>query len=193
MAVLPVDMLHGWLFTINPNKVRADLRDKLTRYQCECFAALHAYWNDGAAVRDPDGLSPRVVGGVVKAVTGAMEKRLEAKIEEIINEALPRLVEQAMERDPRYAAVSFVPAIHVLKRHDVPPKGRRGFSNKVSARLRRWCARLGLNPRLCAHSGHWLYPVEAVEQWVKAEGTALIRDHIAKLNGQGVLKLVPRS
>lgn len=137
-------------------------------------------------------LTPGVVGGVVKAVTGAMEKRLEAKIEEILNEALPRMVESALERDPRYTAVSFVPALDVLKRHNVPPKGRRGLSNKVSARLRHWCARLGMSPRMCAHSNHYLYPVEVVEQFVKGEGAALIRDHIAKLGGQGVLKLVPR-
>ena len=107
-------------------------------------------------------------------------------------EIIPAMVAAELERDPRYTAVSFVPALDVLKRHNVPPKGRRGLSNKVSARLRHWCARLGMSPRMCAHSNHYLYPVEVVEQFVKGEGAALIRDHIAKLTGQGVLKLVPR-
>lgn len=37
---LDVDTLAGWLFTINPTKVRAELRDKLVRYQRECARVL---------------------------------------------------------------------------------------------------------------------------------------------------------
>lgn len=50
MLCIPLRKLNGWLFTINPEKVRADIRDKLIQYQEECFTVLHDYWNRGVAV-----------------------------------------------------------------------------------------------------------------------------------------------
>jgi len=44
---LPLKKLNGWLFSINPEKVRADIRDKLIQYQEECFTVLHEYWTKG--------------------------------------------------------------------------------------------------------------------------------------------------
>ncbi|EMX9242521.1 phage antirepressor N-terminal domain-containing protein [Klebsiella pneumoniae] len=49
MLVLPLKKLNGWLFSINPEKVRADIRDKLIQYQEECFTVLHDYWTKGRA------------------------------------------------------------------------------------------------------------------------------------------------
>ncbi|HFD3847287.1 TPA: phage antirepressor N-terminal domain-containing protein [Serratia marcescens] len=54
MLVLPLKKLNGWLFSINPAKVRADIRDKLIAYQEECFTVLHDYWTKGSAVRKPE-------------------------------------------------------------------------------------------------------------------------------------------
>ena len=54
---LPLDQLNGWLFTINPNKVKADLRDKLIRYQQECVQVLNDYWTKGVAVNPISGLN----------------------------------------------------------------------------------------------------------------------------------------
>lgn len=50
MLCIPLRKLNGWLFSINPNKVKASIRDKLISYQEECFSALHDYWSKGAAV-----------------------------------------------------------------------------------------------------------------------------------------------
>lgn len=50
MLCIPLRKLNGWLFSINPEKVRADIRDKLIQYQEECFTVLHDYWNKGVAV-----------------------------------------------------------------------------------------------------------------------------------------------
>lgn len=47
MLCLPLRKLNGWLFSINPEKVRADIRDKLIQYQEECFSVLHEYWTKG--------------------------------------------------------------------------------------------------------------------------------------------------
>lgn len=50
MLCIPLRKLNGWLFSINPNKVKASICDKLIAYQEECFAALHDYWSKGVAV-----------------------------------------------------------------------------------------------------------------------------------------------
>ncbi|CAM3578938.1 MULTISPECIES: phage antirepressor N-terminal domain-containing protein [Yersinia] len=50
MLCLPLRKLNGWLFSINPEKVRADIRDKLIQYQEECFSVLHEYWTKGEVV-----------------------------------------------------------------------------------------------------------------------------------------------
>ncbi|HAT2304007.1 TPA: phage antirepressor N-terminal domain-containing protein [Citrobacter freundii] len=49
MLCIPMKKLNGWLFSINPEKVRADIRDKLIQYQEECFTVLHDYWAKGNA------------------------------------------------------------------------------------------------------------------------------------------------
>ncbi|EBG3700931.1 phage antirepressor Ant [Salmonella enterica] len=49
MLCIPLKKLNGWLFSINPEKVRADIRDKLIQYQEECFTVLHDYWTKGKA------------------------------------------------------------------------------------------------------------------------------------------------
>ncbi|MDZ9283202.1 phage antirepressor N-terminal domain-containing protein [Escherichia coli] len=49
LLCLPLKKLNGWLFSINPEKVRDDIRDKLIQYQEECFTVLHDYWTKGKA------------------------------------------------------------------------------------------------------------------------------------------------
>ncbi|WP_447867228.1 phage antirepressor N-terminal domain-containing protein [Rahnella bonaserana] len=44
---IPLRKLNGWLFSINPERVRADIKDKLIQYQEECFSVLHEYWTKG--------------------------------------------------------------------------------------------------------------------------------------------------
>lgn len=50
LLCIPLKKLNGWLFSINPEKVRADIRDKLIQYQEECFTVLHDYWTKGHVV-----------------------------------------------------------------------------------------------------------------------------------------------
>ncbi|CAI1840972.1 Phage anti-repressor protein [Serratia grimesii] len=47
LLCLPLKKLNGWLFSINPERVRADIKDKLIQYQEECFSVLHEYWTKG--------------------------------------------------------------------------------------------------------------------------------------------------
>lgn len=92
-----------------------------------------------------------------------------------------------IETDPRVAAVGFKPSLEVLKDHDVPSKGRRGFSQKVSNRLRRFSL-VHKHPMRESHeTGRWLFHVDAIAAWLEAEGQVMIRNQKAKLAGDGEL------
>jgi len=41
---IPLNKLNGWLFSINPNRVKPEVRDKLIEYKNECFEVLHRYF-----------------------------------------------------------------------------------------------------------------------------------------------------
>lgn len=51
MICLPLRKLPAWLYSISPNKVKPELRDKIVRYQNECDDALWDYWTKGEARR----------------------------------------------------------------------------------------------------------------------------------------------
>ena len=42
----------AWLYTIQPNKVKAELRGTIIRYQEECDEVLWQYWTTGVVVRE---------------------------------------------------------------------------------------------------------------------------------------------
>jgi len=44
MVSLDADHLPAFLYSINPNKVRKDLRDKIIAFQNETFAVINSYW-----------------------------------------------------------------------------------------------------------------------------------------------------
>ena len=44
MICLPLSMLNGWLFGVDVNRVREEIRPKLIRYQTECFDVLYRHF-----------------------------------------------------------------------------------------------------------------------------------------------------
>lgn len=44
MTCLPLRKLFGWLQTLQPNRVREDIRDKVIQYQNECDDVLWKHW-----------------------------------------------------------------------------------------------------------------------------------------------------
>lgn len=40
MLALPIEYLNGWLFGVNANRLKAELREKVIRYQRECYLVL---------------------------------------------------------------------------------------------------------------------------------------------------------
>lgn len=57
MICLALRKLAGWLSTISPNKVKAEIRDKVIRYQDECDDVLYEYWTTGEVRKKEDKLS----------------------------------------------------------------------------------------------------------------------------------------
>ncbi|ACO74519.1 Putative antirepressor protein [Laribacter hongkongensis HLHK9] len=52
MLCLPETYLQGWLFKVNPDKVQPSIRDKVIRYQRECYEVLHQAFTQGKARTD---------------------------------------------------------------------------------------------------------------------------------------------
>lgn len=50
MVCLPLRKLAAYLYSIDPNKVRPDLKKKVELYQDECDGVLWDYWTKGVAV-----------------------------------------------------------------------------------------------------------------------------------------------
>ncbi|EPV3838590.1 phage antirepressor N-terminal domain-containing protein [Morganella morganii] len=50
VSCLALRKLPGWLMTINANKVKPEVRDKVIQYQQECDDALYDYWTKGVAI-----------------------------------------------------------------------------------------------------------------------------------------------
>ena len=51
MVCLPIDYLNGWLFGIDVNRCKPEIRETLIKYKKECYQALHDYWFKGKAER----------------------------------------------------------------------------------------------------------------------------------------------
>lgn len=47
MPCLPLDMLNGWLFGINANRVKEEVRPRLVRYQRDCYRVLYEAFEEG--------------------------------------------------------------------------------------------------------------------------------------------------
>lgn len=54
MLMLPIEMLNGWLFTINDRRIRnAQAREAVLLYKKECYQALFHYWQSKNANTAP--------------------------------------------------------------------------------------------------------------------------------------------
>ena len=50
---LPLDYLTGWLFGINATRVKEEVRDRLIRYQRECYKVLAEAFTEGRLTAEP--------------------------------------------------------------------------------------------------------------------------------------------
>lgn len=75
LVCMPLIKLNGWLFSINPSKVREDLREKVIQYQEECFVVLYNYWNEGAAINPRMNLTEEQKGHIIDVMRRRVAKK----------------------------------------------------------------------------------------------------------------------
>ena len=88
---LPIDMINGWLFTINPNKVSEEIRPLVIYYQKECYRALFEFWN-----KPKEFALPQNYLEALKALVESEESRQQLMLEnkqqaEYIEEVKPKV------------------------------------------------------------------------------------------------------
>jgi P22_AR N-terminal domain len=69
MVCLPISQINGWLYTINANKVRPDVRENLLLYQRECQEVLFKHFM-------PHGGTDQELGAIINRLD-RMETRIE--------------------------------------------------------------------------------------------------------------------
>lgn len=69
MLCLPLQYLNGWLFGITASRVKEEIRDRLIRYQRDCYQVLYEAMQDGRLIINPDfQLSDDVVANATEAL-----------------------------------------------------------------------------------------------------------------------------
>lgn len=82
VTCLPLDMLNGWLFSVDASRVRPEIRDTLIQYQRECFAALAAYWQQGEAANPRKTRKPKALpNGLTLEQQEAVKSLVKARVE----------------------------------------------------------------------------------------------------------------
>ena len=85
---LPLDYLNGWLFGVEANRVKPQIRESLLQYQRECFRVLNEHFNSRVGHPKPtralpDGLTGEQIEAVKKlhnALTKSAPKEAQARI-----------------------------------------------------------------------------------------------------------------
>lgn len=76
MLCLPLEFLNGWLFGINADRVKAEIRERVIRYQEECYLVLAEAF--GAARPVPSPANPLAqVAEMGRAITRMAEEQME--------------------------------------------------------------------------------------------------------------------
>ena len=65
---LPISMLNGWLFGIDTNRVKPEIRQKLEQYQLECFDVLYNHFMPKVAQQYPNTISVEQQQAIKQAV-----------------------------------------------------------------------------------------------------------------------------
>ncbi|APT60042.1 hypothetical protein RGI145_19395 [Roseomonas gilardii] len=131
-------------------------------------------------------LTAQQTGGITKAVIGKA-------ISELVESTIAPLAEQVrtliIANDARVAVVDFRPMLSALIDAGVEPKRRRALSQRCSKRCTAWLlnSNRGQFIRESRETGRMLFQVDALNDWMKAEGKTLIRAHLDRLAGQTVI------
>jgi phage regulator Rha-like protein len=115
-------------------------------------------------------------------------------ISEQVRAEVERQIQHALSNQTHKLVIEYVSVGEILNMEKVPPKGRRGLVTASASRLRKFCERNGIIPRLMRTgcSERYVYNPDIVARWLAEEGRNLIRQYRDKRAGQGVLSF-PRA
>ena len=78
---LPLSMLNGWLFGVDVNRVREEIRPKLIRYQTECFEVLAQHFMPAQRPHNPaldyDRISPAQAQDLKELVHSVVDAKVQ--------------------------------------------------------------------------------------------------------------------
>lgn len=126
MACLPLRKLAGWLMSIQPSKVRAEIKETVIAYQNECDDALWAYWNQGYAIRQDS----RTVETVLNVAIGTAGFRCLAAVMDGKVAHLPKAL-RAGARNHLWSQVH--KAFSVVTAEDIPASEMDAARNFIGA------------------------------------------------------------
>lgn len=95
---IPVRKLPAWLYSVNPNKVKPELRDTVIKYQEECDDVLWDYWTKGKAV-NPRKSTPKDRENLRHAVSNLVS-RVKINFSDAYNMVLQRFNVKSIEEIP---------------------------------------------------------------------------------------------
>lgn len=81
VTFLPLSMLNGWLFGVDTNRVKPEIRDNLVMYQRECFDALAAYWQKGEAINPRKSKPKALPNGLTIDQQDTIKSLVKARVE----------------------------------------------------------------------------------------------------------------
>lgn len=177
---LPVEFIHGWLFGINASRVKSELKEKIIRYQRECYHVLWEAFNPQALTSSSIGPSTleqiRATGLAIAQLAeqqmemeGRLTKRLD-KAAEVVGDIQRRLgtVEGKLSptvlvtEDQAETISSTVKALAELMTEKAP--GKNHYQGIFSELYRRYGVSSYKNIRL----DHYEKVIQFLEDWRKA-------------------------
>lgn len=143
IAMLDLDSIPGWLFSIDARKVRPASREKLVRYQRECARVLRDHFYGAPAAAPPPGLSPVDVTEIVMQT-----------LVRVLPRVLPQMMTQAVSESHRILTTETVASrlARLLPHWSTNRKQRARITNLARSQVRQ---ALGVEP-LCVHPGSQL-------------------------------------
>lgn len=109
---IPVRKLPAWLYSVNPNKVKPELRDTVIKYQEECDDVLWDYWTKGKAV-NPRKSTPKDRENLRHAVSNLVS-RVKINFSDAYNMVLQRFNKNHIEEIPLDQLDDAVEYVHGL-------------------------------------------------------------------------------
>lgn len=174
ITLLNIDILHTWLFSIQSERVHADVRAKLVAYQQECVKVLRDYWTKGVAVNPrADRLAHALdrypeMRAIVQSLEAAAQARFLAEQAQAQAARAETKADLALEDAKRMTIEQFVLKNGLLRQF--PVAQWRGMATWLTRFCQEWALTIQKEPvpgKLWADENS--YPLDAFGAWWRHE------------------------